>query len=310
MSGVLGNSFVAILPLVNTGSGAAGDISITSVSLGDAALVDPVLPQSLGSAAASDFVVLDLKFGAAKLGTAYTLAVRGTYRSGSQTLGFAVTQPLATATPNELLKTELEHWVACDAVSEKFASLLQLNQDADSQALLEFIRGRPEFVSSGIDAGSSSIWASFADGERLVVGNTSIVPWQSASGSQPNPSISPPITINTGAPPSAELLAPSTSASSPAAAQPIFDLPVSPKAHILSGVGFPAAPFVATQIAQMLTDQNYAPAKGAATVEGLKQVAGDGVFYLVSHGGVSNGAYVIGPATRTPPSYSRNLPLT
>jgi hypothetical protein len=285
MSGVLGSEFVAILPLVNTGSGTAGGVSITSVSLGDAALSDPVLPQSLRSLAANDFVVLDLKFEAAKLvvGTTYTLTVRGTYRSGSQALGFAVNQPLIIATPDESLRTELEHWVARDAVRQKFASLPHLNQDADNQALLNFIRSRPEFVSSGIHAGSSSIWAIFADGERYIIANNLALPAHSAAHGEQGSSSS--TTVRTQ-----DALSPGPQqgrAAEPSAQQPIIDVPVSSTSHILNALGPGwAHPIVAEAVEGWLRKQNYQFAADAS-VKGFKQVGGDGILYISSHVGTA-----------------------
>jgi len=59
--------------------------------------------------------------------------------------------------------------IAIEAISSKLASFDGSDQEAETQRLLEFVRGRTEFTESGMEDGA--VWARFPDGTTLIIGN-------------------------------------------------------------------------------------------------------------------------------------------
>jgi hypothetical protein len=60
-----------------------------------------------------------------------------------------------------------------DAVSARMAGFDGTDQDAENRDLLAFVEGRSEFTASGLSEGGA-VWARFADGTTLVMGNNLI----------------------------------------------------------------------------------------------------------------------------------------
>ncbi len=96
-AGLAGSNFEVILPLVNSGSAAAGSVQVTAVELSSAGIVSaalrsPTLPVQIGSFPIGAQYILDFAFDAQPLkkGSKYLLTVRGNYSSGGNTVSFAV----------------------------------------------------------------------------------------------------------------------------------------------------------------------------------------------------------------------------
>jgi len=186
ISGLLGSTFVVFIPLVNTGTGTATNVLVTSATLGAASLAGPALPLPAVTLSPGDYSELDLQFGAANLvvGNQYQLSVQGSYQSAGQTSSFAVSWTVTVTAPSGATQTQLQHWVAIDAVRIEANSLPGLDAATDNQTLLAFLQSRPEFVESGIDVSSSSVWATFANGQKLIIEND---PVPSPSSAAPGP---------------------------------------------------------------------------------------------------------------------------
>ncbi|MGH8656305.1 MAG: PKD domain-containing protein [Gammaproteobacteria bacterium] len=201
-------------------------------------------------------------------------------------------------------QTVEEKWVALDAVKAKFDSLPGLDRNADNEEMLNLLRSRPEFVDAGIDVASSSVWANFADGDPIVIFNNRTLPDQPVIALQPRST--EPLT-NTAASAGAESAQP-FDASPPrdalrAASLP--ELPFSSAVRFLNTFGSlgSAAGDAIVELRRILTRQNYVPvAEEAVTLEALKTVGGDGVFYISTHGGfwrLLNGRRTFGLTTAT-----------
>ncbi len=163
---------------------------------------------------------------------------------------------------------------ALQAVADQFASLPTADPAANLPALVTFLRSRPEFE----DAGASSdlcAWARFTDGRMLIVAANLPPP---TSEDQPSP--------------------PADRSTSGGRAQGT-NQPVSKQARCLNamGIGYQRNNLA---IEGLLRDAGYdvvasdgvpgdAEASFAsvkdATLEALREVSGDGVFYFTSHGG-------------------------
>jgi hypothetical protein len=311
LSGEVGADFVVLFPLFNSGSADAEKVQITSVTLGHATPVNPSLPLSAGTMTAGDHKVLDFQFAATGLtvGGKYLLTIRGTYQQGTQTLGFSINRFLAVTIPGSSDLNRLQHWMALDALVNFANSLPGVDPAADNQTILNFIKSRPEFVDSDIDPPSSSLWATFADGEKLIVVNDRRTLSSSAAATEMGIAKSARIKakqgIFRGALPNAD--------SASVVPSQFSQLPLSSVASTRNAMSLSlyGAEEEKTDIAKMLEAQNYTvPTLDAsvdvilapnlvepqgALVGSLWHAGGDGVFYLASHGGYSNRFDTEGP---------------
>jgi hypothetical protein len=101
-SGSAGGSFFVFLPITNTGGSSATNIQVTAATLGPVALQSPTLPFSLSDLAPGTIDESTLTFSSSSLisGKNYLLTVRGTYRAGGTTFGFAVSRILTFGKPS------------------------------------------------------------------------------------------------------------------------------------------------------------------------------------------------------------------
>ena len=181
VSGVMSNKFVVLLPIVNSGSGTADDVTVNSVALGANAPLLPAVPIAVGTLDAGDHKVVNLQFDSGKLtlGSNYLLTVRGTYQSNGKILGFAVNRFIQPTVPVTDVTTVLRRWVTLDAIKDFCDSLPGTDPKNDQAAILGFLRSRPEIVSTG--SFGTSVWGHFADGEIAVIGNDGRIAPSSAS---------------------------------------------------------------------------------------------------------------------------------
>ena len=177
-SGVVGSTFVVLLPVFNTGSAEADNVQVTSVTLGHATLASPSLPVSVGILAPADHYEIHLQFDDSTLvsGQKYLLTVRGTYTVGTETFGFALNRFLTVSVATGTVQTELRRWIVLDAVKAKFASLSFSDRTADNEEMLGFLQTFPDFVDSGVSTDTTSVWATFSDGRALIIANDTVPP--------------------------------------------------------------------------------------------------------------------------------------
>lgn len=288
ISGMIGSNFMIVVPLANVGTGIAGTVEVTSISFGTAVLNNPTLPLRIGSFSPSDLRVLILEFDGRTLGIggAYLLTVRGTYTSGTQTLGFAVNRFFTVTVASGYEENELREWATQSAIDAKFASLPHLNIHADNQEMLSFFRSRPEFVDSGIDPSSAAVWAKFANGRLIAIVNNLIMPAQTTANTQPSTGVS---SQSWASPTHSQQTQKPNEQVSPSASAVAADteLPKSSTYRVLNTLGLGwKAPDAVIDIRRWLDNQNYTKIDDDASVEGLKKVGGEGVFYIASHGKV------------------------
>ena len=109
-----GNRLSVSLPIINSGDGGATAMTVTSIALGSAARTEPTLPLVLGDVPAGNGTAVTAFFSPAGLtpGTRLMLTVRGTYRSGGESLGFTINRviivPPATPPSANLLAARLQ----------------------------------------------------------------------------------------------------------------------------------------------------------------------------------------------------------
>lgn len=316
-SGVIGSSFVVLLPVTNTGTGAATLVQVTTVTVGGVAATSPSLPLLLGSIGPGDSNQLVLQFDSSRLtvGGRYLLTIRGNYQSGGSTLGFSVNRILSVAVPGSSAQSDLRRWIVFDAVRAELVSLPHVDQIADGQAILNFVQSRPEFVASGIYPDYSSVWARFADGFPLIIGNDfySISDSPTAAASENTMALQ----IGTGDLVAQQAargrsLAVSVNSTQPKAAasasgDPPTELPGSSSFRLLNTLSQYGDPNLISNLTSWLQAQNYTSVGTDASVEGLKTVGGDGIFFFRTHGAFlsdTTGASVYGLWTSTAANFT------
>jgi hypothetical protein len=286
ISGVTGSQFVVFLPIFNTGSVDADNVQVTFVTLGHTTPTNLALPVSENTWAAGDHAVLDLRFDstAVSMGANYLLTVRGTYQVGTQTLGFALNRFVTITVPSESTLTVIQHWIVLDDVLDVANSLPGIDPAADNQTMLNYFRSRPGFIDSDIDAPSSSVWATFANGEELIIASDRDGLAASSSTSLLRSATTTNFTSGLSSPPLVRTLA------APSSAKTLSELPVSSSVSLRNTLPYP--PFedaiLLHDITNMLVPQNYLVASPDVSVDlngSLRTAGGDGVFYLTSHGG-------------------------
>ena len=280
VSGLVNQTFEVLLPVVNSGAAAATNVTVTSISLGTLKPQFPALPFSKDALNPNDHFVIDLQFDGTKLtvGSNYLLTVRGTYQSGTKVLGFSVNRFVQVTNPSTDVMAVLQKWIVLDAISVFCNSLPGIDPVSDSQATLAFLQGRPEFVASGMEPDGSSVWARLADGESIIVCNDRPLTDNSTSpAAKPIAHIEAPQPSRRHQPYGREL----SGGGAPS------DVPQSSTVRLLNA--FTASgwidPAVGLDIGTWLTEQNYSLAGGSASVDDLKLVGGEGVFYFSTHGG-------------------------
>ena len=139
-------------------------------------------------------------------------------------------------------------------VQQKFASLAWLNLPADNQQMAQFLKSLPAFEDAGVLGGNA--WGRFVDGRLLLVVHNRPV-GDSLLGFEKSP------------------------------IRRIVqdqDLPSSRQARVLNAMG---SHFVnpTGALNALLSGNGYQIVGGTGSVDSLKSVQGDGVFYISAHGG-------------------------
>lgn len=167
------------------------------------------------------------------------------------------------------LAAQLDQWIG-------------LNADTIAARAVDYLNSIPSIADAGITPGTSTVWANFADGVMLILPNNREP--SSAADTLVEAAIPP-------APPTAarpRLTVPSgrrmmTVLSVPTSA---LELPVRATFRAFNPIGtchVNPLPVVRS----LLKEGGYADARpGSATVNALKSVRGDGVFYINTHGAV------------------------
>ena len=171
--------------------------------------------------------------------------------------------PTPTPIPGQTL-TSAQRITALNKVKAKFASLDGTSdRDAANQQLVDFIRSLPEFAEAGIST-DSCVWATYTDGVELIVVNNDPSPGQAGAVEPATAALTSPIVPPANL--SNSIQARLVNAHGPSFANPIPD------------------------IRSWLNDQNYTePVNDEATVQALKTVGDDGVFFFRGHGGNAKG---------------------
>lgn len=294
VSGVMSNKFVVLLPIVNSGSGTADNVTVNSVALSATAPLLPAIPVSVGTLNAGDHKVVNLQFDSSRLtlGSNYLLTVRGTYQTNGKTLGFAVNRFVQPTVSGADVTTVLRRWVTLDAIKDFCDSLPGTDPMNDRAAILGFLKSRPEIVSTG--GFGTSVWGHFANGEIAVIGNDGRIASSSTSANAIAASSEAEFleAAQRAEAPSGRFQPPAGLAPRDTGSQPPIDLPGSSNVRLftsLTGLGTVDLMTVTT-LTGFLSQAHYTPVGGTTpTIEALKKVGGDGVFYLTTHGDILGG---------------------
>ncbi|MCW3050957.1 MAG: hypothetical protein JWN14_127 [Chthonomonadales bacterium] len=147
--------------------------------------------------------------------------------------------------------TDAQRMAVLDAVQQKFPTL-DGDPPAIRQAVKNFLVGLPHIEAADVDEDSGCVWARFTDHIPLIVVNNR---------------------------------KPSTTATVKSSATRAVELPANAQIRILNALG---TSFVssATTVRVWLTANGYSSVSSDASLDALRTVSGDGVFYLDAHGGV------------------------
>ncbi len=160
--------------------------------------------------------------------------------------------------------------IVLDSLLSKINQLPGLDRDADNQAILQYVRTWPEIQASGIRP--SGVWARFRDGRNWIYVDNFF--GNDTSWPRPEPIIQKnpvPRTYSGGG----------------------ENLPQNNGATIVNGfgsafdytsVGLLSFTDAVNDIRSWATNAGYSLTSVVPTVDGLKQVSGDGLFYLSGHG--------------------------
>lgn len=188
--------------------------------------------------------------------------------------------PITSPSPGDTTSMNYDvRTTALDAVAAKLDSLEGLSQQEIAQKLLAFVRTRTEFEASGA-TGGTTVWARFSDGRLLIIPNNRELSVDTAGTLEASSSELP--SPSTPAPRSYSV--PRSTLSTNYGATGQAELPRSMQFQAFNSIGLcHLNPLPA--IKALLTAGKYVDGGGSATVTGLKNVKGDGIFYINAHGG-------------------------
>jgi len=154
--------------------------------------------------------------------------------------------------------TDAQRMAVLDAVQQRFPTL-EGDPPAVRQAVKSFLVGLPQIEAADVDEDSGCVWARFTDHIPLIVVNNR----QAAATVQSSRS----------------------GAASPSSGTRASELPGNTQIRILNAMG---TSFVssANTVRGWLIGNGYSSATSDASLDALRSVSGDGVFYLDAHGGV------------------------
>ena len=159
--------------------------------------------------------------------------------------------------------------IVYDSLLAQINRLPQVNRDADNQVIYQYVRSRPEFASAVVTP--SGVWAKFRDGRIWRYVNN--LHGTDTSWSRPTPTLE-------------------VTSSSRRTLTPLENLPQNNGARVMNALGsafdYSGAELSWTEgannIRSWLQQAGYTPVPSAPTVDELRTVSGDGVFYMGSHG--------------------------
>lgn len=181
--------------------------------------------------------------------------------------------------------TPTERSAVVQAVENQYQAMRAGHTLPETRALmLQYVRGQAAFKAAGTNS-QGFVWARFKDGPLLIMSDPSTV---DPDGKAPRPT-SP----------------------SPTTREKKWQLPTPKDAHLYNGFGTLFTYFQIFDIGAWLTDAGY-EVKGTgykppgSTVEALRNVGGDGFFYIAGHGVTityadGSAGYAIQTATRESP---------
>jgi hypothetical protein len=168
------------------------------------------------------------------------------------------------------------------------------DEGLDNESMAAHLTGLPEFRAAGVSE-DGTVWGEFTDGRLFMIFNNRPAEFDAAASGLPaSPSgeelslASQPRGEEAGKKGLARPGSSSRLALAPLAQGVSGGLPENDAVRLLWAMGTLYQEFdPREEFESWFRDSKYAPIRAEATVEGLKQVSGDGVFYFGSHGGTT-----------------------
>jgi hypothetical protein len=193
--------------------------------------------------------------------TLVTLFIAGCEKKQDQLVGTDTPPPSGGSISDEARLATL------DTLSSVLSRLPGVDPVADRQAVLSYLKSRPEFEAAGISSKGENVWGRFVDG-RLFLYVNNRQPSSAVSGSL------------------APLSRIENHTDGLSKTHDFF--PASSSARILNSLGsaFGAAARSVDSIKRWCKLAGYTlPTPDVATIANLKKMKGDGIFYWATHGG-------------------------
>lgn len=174
--------------------------------------------------------------------------------------------------------TPAERLEAIEAIAAFVKSLAEEVEDFDAQTepIIDHLLARPHIIDAGANESGQTVWAVFSDSTLFFLLELAVFPDEGAVASGERGRVAPAGVTKAVA--MTEPQAPSTLS----AARNVPNV----RYRVLNGLGnFFTDTDATPQIRRMLDAAGYQDGGGGASVESLRNVAGDGVFYFHTHGG-------------------------
>jgi hypothetical protein len=196
------------------------------------------------------------------------------------------------------------------AIKAAMANLPGVDTVADNQALAQFMAARPEFVDAGTSDSGFTVWGQWRDGvQYLIVSNPSSgsqrIASQKAMRDRPFKRIASAASIAGLLRRPDDVMRVQDTVTAPASTSPEdgkpSNLPKSNQYRLLSSNG-PGFLDIRPALRNYLGNAGYQEVQADATVQSLKTVGGDGVFYFDAHGGTPKDSYALWTADAVTPA--------
>jgi hypothetical protein len=171
--------------------------------------------------------------------------------------------------------TNTDRMAAINAAESKWQNLLDNvpNRDARHQQMVDFMKTQTAVKTAGISQ-FGDVWVQFKDNQYHLILDGDV---PTVDATPVTPLRSPSRSVRTNV------------ATRATRAQGSGDMPDNKKARVYQGMG-PGFPTTDDKIIDMLFDRGYDVTQRRATIENMRTVSGDGVFFIYTHGGLGQDA--------------------
>jgi hypothetical protein len=182
-----------------------------------------------------------------------------------------------------------QRMAALEEVNDFLNTLPGVDRDADNQEVAAYLASRPEFKASGVSP-DGTVWAEFSDGrEFFFFNNRPNTPGPAGAqadtqGQAYRSGASPYLHLASAVFPAFQVQPRRGESASPVLQGGTAELPKTNQVRMLNALGTYYGP-PPQELKSWLAASGYDFVDGDATVDELKNVSGDGIFYFRTHGG-------------------------